>query len=62
MYSNKFLVTEDFIFSIAAVVIWFCFYENIWVESALNFFNITTPYRLAAMFVIVGLQIFLYSI
>jgi hypothetical protein len=62
MYINKFLVTVAFIVSIAIVVIWFCFYENIWVESALNFFNITTTYRLAAVFVIVDLQIFLYSI
>ena len=58
MYCNKFLVTEAFICSIAVVVNWFCFYENIWVESALNFFNITTMYRLAAMFVIVDLQIY----
>ena len=61
MYIDKFLVTVAFIVSIA-IVIWFCFYENMWVESALNFFNITTTYRLAAVFVVVDLQIFLYSI
>jgi len=44
MCSNKFPVTEAFIVSNATVVIWFCFYENIRVEPALNFFNITTKY------------------
>lgn len=62
MYSNKFLVTEAFIVSIAIVVIWFFFFLSIRVESSLNFFNITTKYQLAAVFVIVDLQIFLYSI
>jgi hypothetical protein len=61
MHIIKFLVTEAFIASIA-IVIWFCFYENIWVESALTFFNITTTYWLAAVFAVVDLQTFLYSI